>query len=64
MKEFKVNKFITLKLEGEHTNIYVDGVLFQQCKFLILNIPIEKVSSFDKIDSIDEVAEKLDSSPV
>jgi len=59
-KEFKVNEYITLKLEGGNTNIYVNGKLFQQCKLLLLNIPVEKVSSFDEIESIDEATEKLD----
>ena len=38
MKEFKVNEYITLKLEGGKTNIYVKDRLFNQCKFLLLNI--------------------------
>lgn len=62
MKEFEVNEYITLKLEGGKTNIYVSGQLFNQCKFLLLNIPIEKISSFDEILSIDEAAENLDRS--
>lgn len=62
MKEFQVNKFITLKLEDGKTNIYVDGELFEQCKFLLLNIPVEKISSLDEFESIDEVAKKLDKS--
>ncbi|MFX0137277.1 MAG: leucine-rich repeat domain-containing protein, partial [Candidatus Hodarchaeota archaeon] len=62
MKEFKVNEYITLKLEDKKTNIYVNGKLFNQCKFLLLDIPIDKISSFDDIESIDEVAEKLDKS--
>ena len=44
MKEFKVNEYITLKLVGGRTNIYVTGQLFNQCKFL--DIPIERISSF------------------
>ena len=36
--EFKINKYITLKLENCKTNIYVEGELFNQCKFLLLNI--------------------------
>ena len=32
MKEFKVNDYITLKLEDDKTSIYVNGMLFQQCK--------------------------------
>ena len=62
MQEFKVNDFVTLKLEGKDTVIYVAGERFRQCKYLLLNIPVEEVSSFDEIDSIDEVAEKLDNS--
>jgi len=62
MKQFKVNNFFTLKLEDGKTNIYIKGELFQQCKFLLLNIPVEKISSFDEINSIDEVEERLDKS--
>ena len=62
MKEFKVNDYITLKLEDGRTNIYVKELLFQQCKFLLLNIPVEEVSSFDEIESIDEAEERLDRS--
>ena len=60
MKEFKVNEYITLKLEDNKTNIYINGQLFRQCSFLMINIPIEEVSSFDDIESIDEVIERLD----
>lgn len=59
-KEFQVNRFITLKLENKITNIYVLGKLFAQCKFLLLNIPIDEVREFDNIKSIDEAAERLD----
>ncbi len=59
MLEFTVNKYITLKLEDEKVNIYVKGDLFRQCKFLLLNIPIKKISSFDEIDSVDEVSGDL-----
>jgi len=38
MKEFRVNKHITLKLENNKTNIYIDEKLFRHCKFLFLNI--------------------------
>lgn len=61
-KEFKVNDYITLKLEEEKTMIYVKGKRFRQCKFLLLDIPIEKISSFNEIESIDEAANKLDHS--
>lgn len=61
-KEFKVNDYITLRLDAGKTVIYVKGERFQQCKYLLLNIPINQISSFDEIDSINEVAEKLDKS--
>ena len=61
-KEFKVNEFLTLKLENGETNIHVNGKLFRQCKFLLLNIPVNEIKSFDEIESIDEAAEKLDRS--
>lgn len=58
-RQFKINEFITLKLENDRTSIYVMGELFQQCKFLMLNIPIAELEDYDEIDSIDEAADKL-----
>ncbi|MHA2038962.1 MAG: leucine-rich repeat domain-containing protein [Candidatus Hodarchaeales archaeon] len=60
VKEFKVNDYITLKLEDGITFIYIKGERFDQCKFLLLNIPIDNFTSFDNIESIDEAADKLD----
>lgn len=60
--EFRVNDYLVLRLENNLTNIYVKGKLFNQCKFLLLNIPVDRVNEFDEIDSIDEAAERLDSS--
>ena len=66
ISEFKVNEYITLKLEkginAIKTVIYVNGKPFDQCKFLLLNIPVDGITSFDEIVSIDEAAEKLDHS--
>jgi len=59
MNEFKVNDFLTLKLEENTTNIYVKGELFEQCKFLMVNIPTKITKKNDEIDSIDEVANLL-----
>ena len=61
-KKFKVNDHLILKLENNTTKIYVGGKLFQQCKFLLLNVPIDSIRNCDEINSIDEAAEKLDSS--
>ena len=59
MKEFIVNDYITLKLESRRTNIYINGEYFRQCKFLLLDIPISKINSFEDIESIDEAVEKI-----
>lgn len=58
-KEYQINDYLTLKLENKATNIYVDEKQFIQCKFLLLNIPPDKVRDFDDIESIDEAAERL-----
>ncbi|MFX0000103.1 MAG: leucine-rich repeat domain-containing protein [Candidatus Hodarchaeota archaeon] len=62
MREFEINKYLKLKLEGGRTNIYVKGRRFQQCMYLLLNIPIDRIEDYDEIESIDEAAEKLDRS--
>lgn len=62
MKEFKVNKYITLKLEENKTNIYVNGALFKQCKFLLLNIPVKNIEDFNEIQNMDEAVDRLDKS--
>lgn len=61
-KEFIVNQFLKLRLENSKTNIYVAGKLFNQCKYLFLNIPAEEIRYVDEISSIDEAAEILDNS--
>ena len=60
MQEFKVNDYISLKLEGKKTIIYVANEKFHKCKYLLINIPLDEIKSFDEIESIDEAAEKLD----
>jgi len=59
---YQVNQFITLRLVGGRTNIYVKGQLFNQCKYLLLNIPKQSIEKYETIDSIDEAAEVLDRS--
>ncbi|MBD3312223.1 hypothetical protein GF352_02085 [archaeon] len=56
---FRVNDWLELKLEGSETNIYVNGELFNQCKYLLLEIPIKAIGDYDDIGSIDEAAEWL-----
>lgn len=62
MKEFEINTYMKLKLEEDTTIIYIAGEKFKQCKFLLIDIPINKLESFEEIDSVDEVAEQLDDS--
>ncbi len=58
-KEFIINEYLTLRLENGKTNIYVSGKHFDQCKFLMLNIPVDHIEAYDEITSIDEAAERL-----
>lgn len=59
MKTFKVNNFITLKLEGEKIIIYINGERYDQCKALVLNIPVKEMVGLGEIESIDEAADML-----
>ncbi|MHA2392580.1 MAG: hypothetical protein ACXAEX_11610 [Promethearchaeota archaeon] len=60
--EFIINKYIKLRLEYSRTNIYVGERLFRQCKYLLLDIPLNQSEDYYEIESIDEAAEKLDHS--
>lgn len=62
MVKFIINKFLDLRLEYDRTNIYVNNELFLQCKYLLIEIPISEIKSFDEISSINEVIDKLDKS--
>lgn len=48
-------------MEDGKTNIYINGILFKQCKFLLLEIPVNQITSLNEIESIDEAAERLGS---
>ncbi len=61
-REFEINKYLKLKLEAGVTNIYVKGRRFQQCMYLLLNIPVDRIEDYDEIESIDEAAETLNRS--
>ena len=61
--EYKINDYITLKLEDGETNIYVNGRYFNQCKFLMLNIPVNNIEDYDGIESIDDAADILGWTP-
>ena len=59
---FKINKYLTLKLEYDITVIYVNSIKFNQCKYLLMNISSENIQDYDEISSIDEAADVLDRS--
>ena len=61
-REFTINEYLTLKLEGGETFIYVAGERFRQCRFLMINLPLEEIENFDEIKSIDEAAEIINPS--
>lgn len=57
MRSFRINEFLTLRLEKGKTNIYINGKLFRQCKYLLINIPRKQIHDYDKVESIDEAAQ-------
>jgi len=58
MSEFKVNKFITLKLEKGETNIYLNGKLFNQCKYVLTRKKVYELEDLLIIESVDELADE------
>ncbi|MHA1843589.1 MAG: leucine-rich repeat domain-containing protein [Promethearchaeota archaeon] len=61
-KEFKVNEYLTLRLIKDKTFIFIKGELFQQCKYLLMDIPKERINEVRDIKSIDEASSILDHS--
>lgn len=59
---FKINKYLTLKLEEDYTNIYVKEKLFNHCKYLLFSFSKNELSEYEKINSIDEIKDKYDKS--
>ena len=62
-KTFKINDYLTLKLVGEETVIYIVRELFLLCKALLLNIPVYETEGFRELESIDDIADILRSFP-
>ncbi len=59
-KEFRINDYLSVKLEGLKTFIYIKGIRFRQCKYVLLNIPVDNIDQHFEINSIDEVINNLD----
>ena len=61
LKSFIINDYITLHLVQDHSDrsaktvIFFKDYHFRQCKRLLLEIPVNKSSEFDKINSIDDI---------
>lgn len=60
--EFKINEYLSLKLVGSKTVIYVNSKKFRQCKYVLLDIPVEDIGHYSSFNSIDEVIDNLDRS--
>lgn len=61
MKEFKINDYISLRLEKDKTNVYINGEKIIQCKYLLLQDPDDKsLANEEDFLSIDRLSEKLD----
>lgn len=59
MRSFKINKLITLKLENDgKTVIYINNEKFKQCKFILLEIPLENTKRYSEINSIDDISDR------
>ena len=56
-KIYRINEFLELRLEGDDTIIYVSGEPFEQCKYLLLNVPMDRLHDFDSIDQAQEYLE-------
>ena len=61
MKEFKINDYISLRLEMDKTNVYINNEKIIQCKYLLLhNLDDNPIVHDEDFSSIDRLAEKLD----
>ncbi len=57
MKEFKINEYLTLKLDNGKTAIYIAGNVFRKCKYLLINLEKDHMKDYDEMESIDEAIE-------
>ncbi len=57
MRVFTINEFLSLKLEEDKTNLYVNNRLFKQCRYLMIHIPTERIEDYQEIKSIDQAAD-------
>jgi len=60
MEEYRINDYITLKLENNKTVIYLKKQKFVQCKIILLNIPTNEIDSFGETQTIDELIDTME----
>ncbi len=57
MEEYHINSYISVKLEGNTTILYVNGKQFNTCKALVLQV---EPTSMSECNSIDEIIEEIE----
>lgn len=62
MQEFTVNEFISLRLNGSETEIYLNNKKFRQCKYLLISIPVNEMERWDHYESMDEIIKATNNS--
>ncbi len=55
MLKFRINKFLELRFEDGETNIYVNNILVNHCKYILINVQVDCSKDITEINSIDEV---------
>jgi len=58
MLEYKVNRFIKLRLENGKTSIYINSELFKQCKYVLMSKRVNNLKDLLEIESVDDLAQK------
>lgn len=58
-KEFKINRFLSLKLSHGQTFIYVNDREFRQCKYVLFNLPVIDIDRYKSTESIDELIDEF-----
>jgi len=64
MREFKINKYLSLRLEDGETNIYINQKKTDQCKYLLVDeLKFDEIPKFiENFESVDEATENADHS--
>lgn len=53
---YQINDFLSVKMEGNHTALYVNNKKFKICKKLQITIQNADINDYDNIDSIDHLS--------